>query len=275
MELVYHLTLITLITILSIILICLIIYASSIEQLQNTTPTHIYCLMVTCSDSREQFAKIAIQNFLLQTHPHKHLIIINHGKYPVSNGEENVFEKLVTKHNRTLGDLRNESLTYVEGDNNIWTPWDDDDWRSENYLQLLYENLGTRDVLLIRNRIEVNLINKFMWKSKLASGYFWCFARKKTKLQYDSLNTLEDFVIKKNIYNGNMSLVLYENDPKLYIRTIHGKNTSIFVDENKYKITNPNVANNTDYTEYEVTNEEQMYVNNILEKYYKNVLPSG
>ena len=57
---------------------------------------------------------------------------------------------MTSKDGITLGDLRNISLSYVPN-NEIWTTWDDDDWRSSNYLSILCKmmtNNGAKFIII-------------------------------------------------------------------------------------------------------------------------------
>jgi hypothetical protein len=218
----------------------------------------IYCLMVTGKDNiRYQFAKKSIMNFLIQTYKNKHLIIINHGdKQLVSMNNNLVTELMVHKANKTLGDLRNISLNHVP-EKAIFTTWDDDDWRSSDYLQKLYNVLisNNAEMVMIRNRLEYNLNNNSVWKASLNSGFLTFFMFKDNRLRYSSQNTLEDQIIKTDAYKIGKRVIVYDNDPTIYVRYIHKNNTSPYVKKSK---ANPEIKG-TDYYESEATIAERAY----------------
>ena len=61
-------------------------------------------------------------------------------KIEIGDANAIIKEYMVSKNNKTLGDLRNISLSHVPN-GVIWTTWDDDDWRHETYLSVLYNEL--------------------------------------------------------------------------------------------------------------------------------------
>ncbi|MCZ6913925.1 MAG: glycosyltransferase [Rickettsia endosymbiont of Ixodes persulcatus] len=179
-------------------------------------------------------------------------------------------EYMISKNNKTLGELRNISLSYVPNDA-IFTTWDDDDWRSPNYLENLYAFLinNKADITMIQNRLEFNLNNNSMWKSSMRSGFMTFFMIKDSNIKYDKLDTLEDVIIKKNAIDSHKKIIPYNNNPELYIRYIHKNNTSPYVNKNKAKITKYSIAN--DYTESDVTLDEQKYIQNINLQFYSKI----
>ena len=240
------------------------------EHMATTKTKPIYCLMVTGKDeNRYEFAKISIMNFIIQTYNNKHLLIVNHGTRRLVNNNNNyIKEFMVSKENKTLGDLRNISLSYVP-DGEIFTTWDDDDWRSADYLQQLYDVLITNNaqLVMLKNRLEYNLNNGSAWKSSLNSGFYWFFMVKDPNLKYDSLDKNEDGIIKTKAYELHKKIIVYDNDPKIYIRYIHKNNTSPYVNKDK---ANPNPSKG-DYNERAVTEDERRYLSNI-HKYINKAL---
>lgn len=236
----------------------------------NSDPKNetIYCLMITGKDNeRYKFAKRAILNFNIQTYQNKKLIIINHGSYKLIKNSDNIQEYMIDKTNKTLGDLRNISLSFVPS-GEIWTTWDDDDWRHPEYLSLLYKELKRSglSMLMIKNRLEYNIQNKFCWQSSMKSGFYWYFCYKNNNQKYDSLDTFEDGIIKKTLLKNKIPYHIYNNDPKLYIRYVHNNNTSLFVNPHKYKINNYPKTN--DFSEFSITEENKNYLLKIINLYY-------
>ena len=242
--------------------------------------TPIYCLMITGkTEQRRQFAKIALKNFNIQTYPNKYLVIINEDFHSSLKNHankqklDNVMEVMINKqdHGLTLGDLRNISLEMVPP-NAIWTTWDDDDWRHETYLEVLYNRLKTnpsRKYLLYQNRLEHNFKTGFSWKVRIRNGTSIIFAYKDPDIRYDSWNVNEDVVVKKYILSrvSTGESIIYDNDPLLYVRFVHTDNTSIYVDSKKKRIRDP-VSNMSNVIEYEALLRDIKYIHNVIKKHY-------
>jgi hypothetical protein len=229
----------------------------------NYTVLPLYCLMITGKDdNRYNFARTSILNFQLQDYPDKYLIIVNHGTTPLINTPvDHINEYMISKEDKTLGDLRNISLSYVPN-NAIWTTWDDDDWRHTTYLSKLYTELITRKVkfIMIKNRISYNILTKFSWSESVLRGCCCTyFSYKSNNLLYDRLNTNEDGIIKTDIKKRQIPMFIINNNHDLYIRIVHANNTSRFVNKAKNSL-NPGQRN--------LTYEQHKYLYNILEQYY-------
>lgn len=224
----------------------------------------IFCVMITGKDDyRYNFVDIAIKNFKLQTYNNKKLLIINHGNKKLNIVDNNIFEININNKFMTLGDIRNYALTLIPY-NCLWTTWDDDDWRINTYLELLYNELKDNDIIFIKNRLDYNLNNNFCYESNFKFGMPFFLSKKIEKIQYLQLNSLED----ENIYNdykkNNKKIKLLNNDPKIYIRIIHINNTSLYVDKNRDNIIN--YVKESKYTEKNVNKKDYNYVYNIINK---------
>lgn len=237
--------------------------------------TPIYCLMITGkTEQRRQFANIALTNFHLQSYPNKYLVIINEGPYSTTKQTfANVMEVMVNKHAHglTLGDLRNISLELVPP-NAIWTTWDDDDWRHETYLEVLCNRLETNPshrYLLYQNRLEYNFNTGFSWKVRIKNGTSIVFAYKDPDLRYDSWNVNEDVVVKQHILSRipRGESIIYDNDPRLYIRFVHTDNTSVYVDPKKQVIRVP-LSATSNVVESEALPRDMKYINNVVKQHY-------
>ena len=227
----------------------------------------IYCLMVTGKDDdRYKFAQASIINFLLQTYQNKYLVILNHGDEEIYTRYNNRIKEIrVFKEGKTLGELRNMSLKYVPY-GAIFTTWDDDDWRSNDYLETLYKILiSTKsDVVMIRNRISYNLNNHSMWKETLNSGFVHFFMYIDPMVEYARLDTLEDQKVKDYVHK-HKKVYIYDNDPKMYIRNIHKNNTSPYVNKKKAAV---NEWLKGEYKEAELGLTDRRYAMNIYRQYY-------
>lgn len=230
----------------------------------------VYCLMITGkNDQRIEYAKVSIHNFLKQTYDKKHLIIINESERSCLEKEHtNVVELFVTKK-LTLGAKRNMALKLVPN-NSIWTTWDDDDWRSNDYLRTLYEKLMThpqKNILMYCNRLEHNLNTNYTWRVNIPSGTYIFFGFQNTNIEYADLDTKEDSVVKKYIYNNPRNVVLFkDNDPKMYIRFVHKSNTSVYVNPKKNSVKGINTVLNPVH-EFKATQDQIEYVNRIKKMY--------
>jgi hypothetical protein len=196
--------------------------------------------MVTGKDiTRHKFAAMSIDNFWLQTYANKYLIIINESNQTcVKSKNYRIIEIFVPK-STPLGVMRNIALDIVPP-NAIWTTWDDDDWRSHDYIQILSDALHFNDnkkYLMYCNRLEHNLITNFTWRCHIRSGTYIFFCYKDPELTYDEVENKEDIIIKNLMYSRSERLtILSNNTHAIYIRFVHGTNTSQFVNNAKNEI---------------------------------------
>ena len=200
----------------------------------------VYAIMVTGkTNERMRFARMAIQNFKDQTYPNKKLIILNHhpSHVLVHAPDPNILEVRIDKTPMlTLGGLRNMALNMVPIDA-LWTPWDDDDLRAPHFLAYLVKHLRHEDYAVsFANRLEVNLTNGFVWGVTLrGQGTVHILSRAyDRRINYLDKDTMEDVNLYKDITRyGHTIRVITDNDPALYVRTVHGDNTSLYVDKDK------------------------------------------
>lgn len=231
----------------------------------------IYCLMMTGKDaSRYQLAQFSIDNFSSQTYPVKKLIIVNHGNKRLTNIDtppENVFEFMVDKTNKTLGDLRNIALQMVAL-NSLWTTWDDDDYRDPDYLSTLAQERTKQgvDVLCLTKRIDYNDNNGFSFVAHRLDGFVLFLAPQDSRTKYLSKDSMEDMQIISDYKQLGYTVGTIDNDPLMYVRLIHRTNTSLWVNPKKETIAS-NV--NSIYQEYNVTDDQRTTVDNIMSTYYK------
>jgi hypothetical protein len=264
----------------SIAIVINVFYKTTKSGYKNNTTTNkepIYCVMITGKDkSRWNFAHIAIDNFKRQSHPNKRLIIINEGASLMGTGMEvmvdNILEiKLNDREEKgiTLGDMRNIAFEFIP-DGAIWTLWDDDDWRSDDYLDYLYTNLQDKDYdyVLFTKRLEHNLNTGFTWIMELKSGFVILFGRKQAsgKCRYESKDVNEDVLLKKHIIDNLKFKLIENNDPKIYIRMVHKTNTSLLVNQNKSLV--KDTSQNKVYYEYDASDGDVQYVKNIVDEKY-------
>ena len=229
----------------------------------------VYCVMITGKDARLNFAEIAIKNFKKQDYQKKKLIIINEGKQ-LNVSDHDILEISITNRKQkqmTLGDMRNLAFEFIP-EGALWTLWDDDDWRSDNYLTYLYNRLGSNDYIFFTKRIEHNLNTNFTWVMELKSGFVIMFGRKNWELKYDSNEYNEDIPLKQDV-KAKTKYVIIDNDPKIYVRMVHKTNTSVMTNQKKDSL--KNTTNNKNYFEYNATQEIVDYVKMIISENY-NIL---
>lgn len=234
----------------------------------NNPPT-IYCIMITGKDAmRHELAKKAIQNFNDQTYISKNLLIINHGK-PLDVDQENIFEIVLQKDDMTLGDLRNIALELVPHDA-CWITWDDDDYRDPKFLSVLYDQMqkNKAEMVSITRRLEFNMNTNFIWKMTLKTGMVFCLVKKHGFFKYMSKDSMEDVELIKSYQSRGLKVVLFKNDPTLYVRLVHNNNTSLYVDPVKNTLNDNAIVGN--YIEEKVNDKERQYAMKIIYDYYKN-----
>lgn len=249
---------------------------SSEHFINTSNAPEIICIMITGKDTcRKTLAQASVANFHEQTYPNKKLVIINHAPFEIMDdpnlSSKNVFEFHVDKEQNalTLGDMRNIALEMVPH-NALWTPWDDDDYRSPDYLSLLYNLLVKHDadVVAYTSRLEFNNITKLIWKMTLKSGFVQVLAKKDGRLRYMEKDSMEDTNLIVDANNLGLKVHVEDNDPRIYVRLVHGDNTSKYVNHNKKQVrTLPKGSN---YIESDVTAQEKVYVQNIILNYYKD-----
>ena len=244
-----------------IILICILMICVLMKS-KEPEPVWVYCIMITGKDrSRICFAKKSVNNFLNQDYKYKKLVIINHSQLPVTHdpSSNNVFEFHVPREGNTLGDLRNIALQLVPIDA-IWTLWDDDDYRSPNYLSFLYQNMvsSRSDVVLFTRRYECNYNTKFVWEMEIPSGFVIVFAKQDLRVKYLQKDSMEDVKLIDDFKKLGKKINVITNDPSIYIRLVHTNNTSLYVNKHKTEVIQNN-DNDTylekyvdDRTRYEV-----------------------
>lgn len=250
----------------------------------------IYCILITGkSKCRTYMAYCSIANFLEQSYARKKLIIINHGKIPLIKRDttlqheidldikdfpvvNNIYEFMIDKHNGiTLGDLRNIALELVPPDA-LWTTWDDDDYRHKNYLKILKNVMddNNADTVVFTRRYEFNNVSSFVWEMNLKSGFVFVLSRKDKRIKYKSKDTMEDTDII-NLCRKYGKIHIFDNKPSLYIRMVHGNNTSLYVNNDKSRIIPPQ-RKGLNYIEKDVSEYVQNDISIFMSRYYKKGL---
>lgn len=231
----------------------------------------VYCLMVTGKDEKRlAYARqIGIASFDLQDYPNRHMIIVNHGKSPVlEKPRDDIYEIMVEKGpETTLGDLRNVSLDLVPL-NACFSVFDDDDWRTPNYLSYMVDTLlKTRSIaVFMKNRLEHNLANGYTFRSHFRNGNTHTLCMKLGRLRYTPVDTLEDVHLQEDIDSFKKKYTAIDNDPRMYIRIIHQNNTSPFAKDNRADIVRYSPSGN--YWESEASQPERDYAARVVSERY-------
>lgn len=237
--------------------------------IRMSSPT-IYAIMITGKDERRiSFARlIGIKNFDTQTYKNKKMIIINHGVLPVlTSPRKDIYELMVNKGPMTLGDLRNIALELVPY-NNISLVWDDDDWRSPDYMQHMIKHLLSSKSMAVfmKNRLEYNLANGYTFRSSFSTGNTHVMMLKVDKMRYMPKDTLEDTHLQSNIKEMKKKYLALENDPRMYVRIIHQNNTSPFASDARNDIVK--YSPSFYYQEHNATSEQKDYATDTINKHY-------
>lgn len=226
-------------------------------------------------DTRIEWARRAVRNFYDQDYPFKQMVIINHHPHQDvlvdKKKYSNVREFKVIKHERvTLGDLRNIALELVAHDA-LWTTWDDDDWRAPTYLTWLYEALVASkeaSCVTFTTRYEYNSNNDFVWKMRRKTGFPLVLAPFDRRVRYLSKDSMEDTELldKFQSVGKNVKIIDNEFDPQMYVRVVHGNNTSLYVNKQK-NIVKQGHGQSSNYFEMPSTDDERAFVLRTMQTY--------
>ncbi len=232
-------------------------------------------------DDRIAMASVSCRNFFEQDYGGvKRLIIINHHTLKVqvpSNAHENIIQIHVNRKNNSLGAMRNIALELVPT-NALWTTWDDDDYRSPDYLSKLYNCLrkANASAATFINRYEFNSNTNTAWRMTLHSGFVTMLCKKIPGYHYLNKDSLEDINLKDfySRQHGGIAILKNKPDELMYVRLIHNNNTSLYVDRNKAAPANTSPAG--DYGESHVTEQEKQHISQLIQDIVnapKNVVP--
>ena len=246
----------------------------------------VTALMITGKDDKRILYSLhAITQFIRQDYNPKQLIILNHhpnlrvldaffipanqtrlGITPQENEKikESVHEIDVHKDTTmTLGALRNMSLAFVPL-YSYWCPWDDDDWRSPDYISTLFSHLrhNNADAVAFTKRYEYNMNTNLAWMMQLKSGFPIILCRHHPSVKYAEKDSMEDIGLLEQLRELGLVLKVYENDPRIYIRLVHENNTSLFVHPDKTNIRESRsiLSENYNYGEHTITEQEKEYI---------------
>ena len=253
-----------------ILAIIALVLAIALTQISKKQLPTVYGIMITGKDDdRIAMASVSCRNFFEQDYAGiKRLIIINHHNINVqvpSSSNEDIIQIFVDRKKNTLGAMRNIALELVPT-NALWTTWDDDDYRSADYLSKLYKCLTIKanaSAATFINRYEFNLNTNTAWRMTLQSGFVTMLCRKIPGYYYLNKDSLEDINLKDfySRQHGGISIYKNKTDELMYIRLIHKNNTSLYVVPNKAAPNNTLSAG--DYTESPITEKEETHISQL------------
>lgn len=240
----------------------LLIFVIACALLAMHRKPKITCIMVTGKDaSRKNFAEQAIRNFQEQTYPNKTLLIINHGTYSLQAAPDVTEIRITKDEHTTLGDVRNFALEKVPL-GSLWAVWDDDDYRRPDYLYKLYTWLVGNDAALVTytSRLEYNQNTGLIWQSNIPWGSVHILAQRVPNIRYLARDTMEDVDLVSHYRTRGYRVHVKKNrkDPSIYVRLVHGTNTSLYVNAHKSSLVSN--ADPNSYNEYAATAKDVEYV---------------
>lgn len=191
----------------------------------------ISCLCVT--RNKPELIARAIKCFKAQTYPTKELIIV----YEDNDKDIQDFVKTIndpcirnfeipTNPKLTLGELRNKSIEFAQGE--YFCQWDADDWYHSKRLALQMNCMTEmhKDVCFLTYWIIFDSLTKkaYLSRKRIWEGSMLCKKNIVTdKIIYPSIPKLEDFQFVEQLLEQNN---IYPADlPHLYIYVYHGDNT--------------------------------------------------
>lgn len=237
---------------------------------QRTKPPTVYGIMITGKDDdRIAIASVSCRNFFEQDYTGtKRLIIINHHTSSVqAHSNKDVVQIFVDRKKNSLGAMRNIALELVPT-NALWTTWDDDDYRSPDYLWKLYRCMNNNNAAAATfiNRYEFNSNTDTAWRMTLQSGFVTMLCKKIPGYYYLNKDSLEDINLKDFYSRQSGGIAIYKNKPDelMYIRLIHKNNTSLYVEPNK--VAPANTSSKSDYMESHITEQEKQYISQLMQE---------
>lgn len=193
-------------------------------------------LMVTEGlEKREELIKASVTNFFSQTYKNKKLLIFNQGKKSIKDRfNENIEEHFVEP--KAVWFSRIEMHDLID-ENQLCIQWDDDDLRSENMLEKMYDLIDNHMGVVAGRGYYYNL-NTNKYKPRLNTANVSCFLfRKKNDINYDNcLGEDQKFYSK---YSKRFNIKRFKNKDDYFIKLIHGENVfgnKIICDKEKESI---------------------------------------
>ena len=232
------------------------------------------------SPEHEKLARLSVKSFIDQTYSNKKLLIINDGVYSLSDLNcDEVKEIRVDNSDKKLklGGLRNIPFQHLSK-TDIWTQWDDDDYRHPKLLEEQYE-------FLTSGNYDVCYLEAFTW-------YFWelnharvtrvpgqtigsaMFRGIHAEYSNDAKSEDYEYIFDKLKEKLKLNIgVIKECHPNRYLYFIHGGNTwhDVQFMTNPYEVRKTRVRWQIENFKRENTNKWK--VDEETEQYLKRILP--
>ena len=228
----------------------------------------ITAVMVTGKDAEhESFARLSVKSFLDQTHSNKKLLIINDGEYSLSDLNCDEVEEIRVDNSDKklrLGGLRNYAFNYLSK-TDIWTQWDDDDYRHPRQLEELY-------TFMVQGDYDVSYLGSFTW-------YFWNINHatvtrnigqtigsamfRGIHAEYSNEEKAEDYeyIFDKLKEELKLNIGIVDSHPSRYLYFIHGGNTW---DERHFMGKRTRIFSRDNKDVWDVDEETEKYLKQIL-----------
>ena len=180
----------------------------------------VTAVMVTANiPERKRLMDQAIECFYRQTHPNKDLLIVNQGE-PLGFPNEILVDPRVS-----LGDMRNIGLSHAQKPGCVIS-WDDDDYHHPDRMSKQLKPWRGRYAVIQQNQIVYNLQSE---DARVITAKHWKFAGYPGSVLHDAICPFRYPSIPRgedSEFIKNWRVAVIDNDPKLYVRFIHGYNTS-------------------------------------------------
>lgn len=235
----------------------------------------ITAVMVTGKDAEhENLARLSVKSFLDQTYSNKKLLIINDGEYSLSDLNCNEVEEIKLDNSDRklrLGGLRNYAFNYLSKDD-IWTQWDDDDYRHPKQLEELYN-------FMVDGDYDVSYLGAFTW-------YFWNINHamvtknigqtigsamfRGIHAEYSNNEKAEDYeyIFDKLKEEKKLNIGIMDSHPSRYLYFIHGNNTW---EERHFMGKRTRIFSRDNKDKWNVDEETEKYLKKILPLYGVNL----
>ena len=170
---------------------------------------------------RYKFASMAVDCFKRQEYTHRNLLILNHGKIPLTKMDDaSITEMMIEKRQgETIGDLRNLALQHAKGD--LILAWDDDDWCGPDRIAIQVAAQRGDVAVLLKRQIRVNLLNGSGFSACMDSGIpNTILYPRLSHLKYESIIFGEG----ESFIKLFRDIVVIDNDPMLHVCMYDGLN---------------------------------------------------
>lgn len=205
------------------------------------TSPDMYALMVTGkSEGRIRWARHQISQYMehQQYDGRKFLLVANeHANLNFQHESELYVDRVKEIHiqdrsTTSLGKIRNRLLDVVPSGSYVFV-LDDDDYVSSSLITEMIRywrvQSGRTAMVQLGNRLNHNIVTDSSWQSSHPSGFVHFVGDidllRKYNFRYLPRDSLEDL----SIHELDSRTIWHDSAPELYIRYVHGENTSLYV----------------------------------------------